>query len=518
MLELILEGLVVLFRPEPLLYMCLGVVVGFAVGVLPGFESGNAAALALPLSMGLAPESALIFMASIYVSSQFAGAVPAILLNVPGTPGAAATAIDGYPMTQQGRAGEAIGIARMASAAGGMIGCGIVIAVIGPLATLALRFQSPEVFLVTMIGLTVIGTVVGDAPRKGVLAALLGLLVASMSASPQTAEPRLTFGFLELYDEIPFIPVIIGLFAFTEMFLLAGRRSIIDRDTDMAALRSLGGVQILRDAWTGIRSTFRYPMVIIRSTLIGVGIGIIPGMGVTISNFVAWGDAKRRSRDPDRFGKGAPEGVVASEACDNAVTSATMVPTLTLGIPGGGTAAIMLAALYLHGIQPGPRLMETHGPEAYAVLLAMFVASLLVLPVGTLLAAPMAQVIRVPLPFLVPLVLTIAVIGSFAMRTSMFDVGLALVFGVVGVAMRLTGYPVIPLVLGLILGPIIERNFLRSLALEHGNPLVFFRSVTSLVLWALLAVIVVLSLRRSRARADGGSDSRDPAPAPPPEK
>ncbi len=512
MVELVPAGFEVLLRPEPLLYLTLGVVVGFAVGVLPGFESGNAAALALPLSMGLAPESALIFMASIYVSSQFAGAVPAILLNVPGTPGAAATAIDGYPMTRDGKAGEAIGIARMASAMGGLVGCGIVIAIIGPLSSFALRFQSPEVFLVTMIGLTVIGTVVGDAPRKGILAALLGLMIASMSASPQTAEPRLTFGFLELYDEIPFIPVIIGLFAFTEMFLLAGRRTILDRDADISALGALRGTAVLRDAWTGMKEALRYPRDIVRSALIGVGIGVIPGMGVTISNFVAWGEAKRRSKSPERFGKGAPEGIVASEACDNAVTSATMVPTLTLGIPGGGTAAIMLAALYLHGIQPGPRLMETHGPEAYAVLLAMFFASLLILPIGTILAAPMAQVVRMPPPYLVPLVLTIAVIGAFAMRTSMFDVGLALLFGVIGVGMRLSGYPVVPLVLGLILGPIIERNFLRSLALEHGSPLVFFRSGTSLALWALLLLIVVFAWRRSRQEREKEAGTPPVAP------
>jgi len=510
MLELVIAGFEVLLRPEPLTYLLLGVVAGFAVGVLPGFESGNAAALALPLSMGLAPESALIFMAAIYVSSQFAGAVPAILLNVPGTPGAAATAIDGYPMTKQGRAGEAIGIARMASATGGMIGCAVVIVVIGPLAGVALRFQSPEVFLVTMIGLTVIGTVVGDAPRKGILSALLGLMVASMAASPQTAEPRLTFGFLELYDEIPFIPVIIGLFAFTEMFLIAGRRSILDQASDLQALRQPGWVSIVKDALGGMRKTLRYPRDIVRSALIGLGIGIIPGMGVTISNFVAWGEAKRRSKTPERFGHGAEEGVIASEACDNAVTSATMVPTLTLGIPGGGTAAIMLAALYLHGVQPGPRLMETHGPEAYAVLLAMFFASLLILPIGTILAAPMAQVVRLPPSYLVPMVLTIAVVGSFAMRTSMFDVGLALIFGVVGVVMRLAGYPVIPLVLGLILGPIIERSFLRSLALEHGNPMVFFRSGTSLVLWALLGLIIIFAVRRSM-----GSQRPGPGKAPP---
>lgn len=508
MLELIVAGFEVLLRPESIMYLLLGVVVGFAVGVLPGFESGNAAALALPLSMGLAPESALIFMAAIYVSSQFAGAVPAILLNVPGTPGAAATAIDGYPMTRQGRAGEAIGIARMASAMGGMIGCAVVIVVIGPLSGVALQFQSPEVFLVTIIGLTVIGTVVGDTPRKGILSALLGLMVASMAASPQTAEPRLTFGFLDLYDEIPFIPVIIGLFAFTEMFLIAGRRSILGPDSDLDALRQPGWLSILRDAIDGMRKTLGYPVDIVRSALIGLGIGIIPGMGVTISNFVAWGEAKRRSRRPERFGHGAEEGVIASEACDNAVTSATMVPTLTLGIPGGGTAAVMLAALYLHGVQPGPRLMETHGPEAYAVLLAMFFASLLILPIGTLLAAPMAQVVRLPPPYLVPIVLTIAVIGSFAMRTSMFDVGLALTFGVVGVLMRLSGYPVIPLVLGLILGPIIERNFLRSLALEHGSPLVFFRSGTSLLLWTLLALIIFFSIRRAWSARKEETDVR----------
>lgn len=506
MLDLLGAGFDVLLQPQPLIYLFMGVVLGFAVGVLPGFESGNAAALALPLSVGLGPETAIIFMAAIYVSSQFAGAVPAILLNVPGTPGAAATAIDGYPMAQKGRAGEAIGVARMASVLGGIIGCGIVIAVIGPLATQALRFQSPEVFLVTLIGVTVIGTVVGDAPRKGLLSALLGLLVASMSASSLTAEPRLTFGFLELYDEIPFIPVIIGLFAFTEMFLLASKRRIIDAEDSSAALQNLRGVAIVKDAWAGMKRTMSYPIDVVRSSLIGVGIGIVPGMGVTISNFVAWGQAKRNSKHPEEFGKGAPEGVVASESCDNAVTSATMVPTLALGIPGGGTAAVMLAALYLHGIQPGPRLMETNGPEAYALLLAMFLASLLILPIGTALALPMAQIIRMPPPYLIPLVLTIAVVGSYAMRTTMFDVGIALIFGVLGVLMRKAGYPVIPLVLGLILGPIIEQNFLRSLALENGSPLVFFRSTTSLVLWGLLAAILLANvrstLRKRRARTE----------------
>jgi putative tricarboxylic transport membrane protein len=507
-------GLELLLTPQAMMYLTLGVIGGFVMGVLPGFGGANAAALVLPFSIGLPTEVALILMAGIYAGASFAGAVPAILMNVPGTAGAAATAIDGYPLAEQGKAELAIGIARMASVAGGVISMLVILAIIGPLSDLALTFGAREMFVVALFGLTVIASVVGDSVRKGLLSALLGLLIAAMSASPLTAQPRFTLGFVQLYEDVPFIPAVIGLFAFTQMLILINRDWLVEGDiherlADKAT--TLGGRlrQSAADVWDGIRTTLSHPVAIVRASLLGTVIGVIPGTGTTVANFISYGEAKRRSKRPECFGKGAPEGIIASEACDNAVTGATLVPTLTLGVPGSATAAVMLAALYLHGVQPGPRVMLTHGAEAYAVLLALLVASVLILPIGILLATPLTYITRLRPRVLVPAVLLLCVVGAFAVRNSMFDVGLALAFGLLGLVLRLNGYPVVPLVLGLILGPLAERNFMRALQLGNNDPLYFFQSRTAVALWLLLLVTIGLAIRKARRKGSHAETEAD---------
>ncbi|MPZ89433.1 MAG: hypothetical protein GEU81_15460 [Nitriliruptorales bacterium] len=501
----ITAGLELLLSLDALIYLVAGLVGGFVVGVLPGFSGANAAALVLGFSIGLPTEVALVLMAAIYAGASFAGAIPAILMNVPGTAGAAATALDGYPLAKQGKAELAIGLARMSSTLGGVLAMMVIILVVGPLAQLALGFGAREMFVVALFGLTVIAAVIGDSFRKGMVSALLGLLIAAMSASPLTGQPRFTFGFLGLYESVPFVPAIIGLFAVTQMLLLAPRERLLDPQvTQELASQKRGLKYQLHELWDGIASTLGHPWIVLRSSAIGVGLGCIPGIGTAVANFISYGDAKRRAKNPEQFGKGAHEGIIASEACDNAVTGGTMIPTFTLGIPGSATSAVMLASLYLHGVQPGPRVMQTHAAEVYAVLGGLFVASLLILPLGILLATPMAQIIRFRPAVLVPVVLMLCFVGAFAVRNSLFDAGLALVFGLLGVFLRTRGYPVVPLVLALILGPIAENNFMRALRLGNNDPLYFLQSPTALVMWSLfiltIATQVISVLRRRRQR------------------
>lgn len=477
----ILDGLSVALSFNSLIFLFFGVVLGFVVGALPGFSSSNAAAIILPFTIAMSLDTALIFMSAIYAGAQFAGAVPAILINAPGTMGAAATALDGYPMTKQGKAALAIGIARMASVIGGVIGCVIVLLVITPMSRIALSFGPAEMFLVAVFGLTLISTVVGDNVKKGILSAGIGLLVAAMSADPYSGNARFNMGFLELYDKVPFVPILIGLFAVTEMFFLAKQNSI-NVENNLTEKRN----SQLKDVIDGIKVTLKYPKDIGRSSLLGTLIGAIPGTGTAISNFVSYGIAKKAAKDNSKFGKGDPRGIIASESCDSAVTSGTMIPTLTLGIPGSTTAAIMLAALYLHGVQPGPQVMSNYSTEAYAVIVAIGIASILILPLGILLATPMIALTRLSPKVLVPFILFLCTVGAFSISNSMFDVGLMFVFGLLGIIMRINGYPVVPLVLALILGPIAESNFIKAYMISQGDFSYFFSTPITFLLWIII--------------------------------
>lgn len=503
-----IEGLQLLLQWDNLLFLTIGLILGFVVGALPGFESSNAAALLLPLTLGLSPEGSIIMMAAVYAGSQFGGSVPAILFNVPGSPGSAVTAIDGYPMSSQGRGGLAIGIARGASTLGGVFTSVLVLLLIAPLAVVTLLFGSPETFLLVLLGISMIGGVFGDNLKKGIVSGLLGLAIASMALSPHTGQARLTFGFVELYGGVPFVPILVGVFGITEMMFLIRRKSIISTpDQDKGAVSqndSMG--TIIRDALKGVMIAIKQPLNVLRSSFLGLTFGIIPGMGTSVGNFAAFSQAKKFSKTPEKFGTGHSEGIVASESADNSAVNGTMVPTLAVGIPGSATAAVMLAALYLHGITPGPGLMDSHGPVVYAVLGSLLLVSILTLPVGTLLATPLITLIKTPLRYLVPSVLLLCLLATLAVRGNTFDIGLAAVLGAVGYAMRSAGYPVIPLILGVILGPIAENALIRSMALGGNSVGIFLSSPTAVVILSSIVLLFALQAvgrlrKRSRQKA-----------------
>lgn len=502
-MDAILPGLELLLQPISLLWLVVGLILGFVVGILPGLSSSNTTALLLPLVVMLPTEAGLILLVSIYAGAQFGGAVPGILLNLPGEAGAAVTALDGYPMTKQGRGGEAIGIARMASAFGGVLAGVIVLLLLAPIGALALSFGAREMTIVVIMGLLVSSALIGKSVRKGLLSGLLGLVLATVGAAPATGQPRFTAGLFELFDGISFIAALIGLFAVSELLV-----TVRDRDLRKPPMPPrLSFREELVGVVKGVGQTFRHWGIAVQSTFVGLLFGVIPGGGTAVSNFLSYSIAKRRSKTPEKFGTGYPGGIVASEATDNAVTSAAMAPTLTLGIPGSATGAVVLAALYIQGIQPGPQIMQTHGAEAYAVILALILASLLIVPFGVLLATPLTWVIRVPVAFLTPVVLMICLAGSFAESKLVFDIGVALVFGVIGYAFRIADYPVIPVVLGLVLGPLLERNLLRALNLGDYQLGYFFGSPVAIVLWVLLLVLAAYLFWRPR-RGRGAKPAR----------
>lgn len=511
----LMDGLRLVLDLQSILIVLLGLAVGFTAGLLPGFSASSAAALALSFSLVMNTEDALIFMIALYAGDLFSGAVPAIVMGIPGTPGAAVTALDGYPMTQRGEGPLAIGVARMASTLGGIVGSLVVIVAIAPLSHLALLFGSREMFVVALLGLFIIGTVIGDRPVRGLVAGALGMVFATVGLDPVTSQPRLTFGQLGLYDGLPIVAVIVGVFALPQVLELANSRR--DRVADKTVpLRPPGsrGFTSLREAGHGIRLTLSRPMLVLRSTGLGLLIGAVPGAGSAIAGFASYAMAKRASKEPESFGQGNPDGIIAAEAADHGVTAGVLVPTFTLGIPGSGTAAVMLAALYLHGVTPGPRVMVTNRPEVYAVLLGLLLASILILPLGIFLATPMVRLASVRAAYLVGPVLTLSFIGAIALRGSYFDAGILLFFGLVGCLFRYCGYPTVPLILGLILGPLAESNFTRSLQLGQGRISYFFESPTVLVLWCgvlgMAALTVVKTLRQRRATPSPGSSSQAP--------
>jgi putative tricarboxylic transport membrane protein len=508
--------------PTAILLIVLGLVIGFVVGVIPGFGGASAVAILLPFAVMLGPGNAVILTLAIYCGTAFGGSIPAILLNIPGEAGSAVVAIDGYPLARSGRPHLAVGISRMASMVGGVIGLVLTIILIHPLSSVAVQIGPAEMFVVALIALVTCSSLVGDSVIKGLIAGVLGMLIAMTGVGPVSATPRLNFGMLELYTGIPLIPVVLGLFAFGELIIvsreLASQRAAAGALGDVALVSSRGAGRVRRalgledfgELVQGMKVTLQYKVTLLQASVLGVLVGAIPGMGSSVAGFLAYGRAKDRSKDPESFGKGNPEGIIAPEACDNAVSGGLLVPVLTLGVPGNGTSAVLLAALYLNGVEVGPRLMQDHPELAYGSLLAALIASILILPLGILLAGPLIQFTKVRLEILIPIVLVLSVVGAYSAENSMVDVGVALAFGLLSVLMRLCGYPIIPLFLGFILGPLTESSFVRSLALSQNHVSIFWESTPSKILLLALALVILSSnrrLRRQRQRRKAMADA-----------
>ena len=478
MIENIIQGLGILLSIENILLITVAVSLGVIAGAIPGFTGTNTVAIALPFTLAMLPETAIVFLAAIYVGANYGGAIPAVLINTPGTAGATATVLDAYPMSQQGKAGQAIGISISASVFGGLVSSVVLVLLINPVAEIAFLFGQPEFFALSIFGIVALASVLGDNVVKGLVSGLFGLLIAAITLDPVTGQRRLDFGFPELYSDLPFIPIIVGLFAISELLYLIKREKISDEEIDVTSYDNI---------IEGIQFSIEHPFQLIRATGIGTVIGAIPGAGTSVANFISWGEAKRASDNPDQFGNGNPEGVIASEASNNAVTSSSLIPTLVLGIPGSGTTAVMLAALLLHGLQPGPQLMETLGAEATAIMLSLIVANIILLFFAFTISRYIVRVVTLPTQWLVPIILVLTVIGVYALNSSIFDAWFMLLFGIIGFVMREHDYSLIPLVLGVILGPLAEGAFRRSIELSQGDPtILFISSPITIGLWILV--------------------------------
>jgi len=461
----------------------LGVAVGVFVGAVPGFSSTNTLIILLPLTLGMETGPGLGFMASVYSGAQMGGSIPAILLNVPGTGSAAATCLDGYPMAQQGKAQQALIIAFLASCIGGFLTTGATLFLLPYLRAVVYLFGSIENFVVILFGLALIAQIAGKNPIKGYLAGIFGLLIGAIGYDSVYSVPRATFGILQLFDGIPRVPAIVGLFALSEALIMIEKETIVKAK-----------LEDIKHGWNetkeGIRLTFKHFGAVVRSGFIGFVIGIIPGAGATIGSFVSYQQAYNSSKEKETFGHGNPEGIIAAEAANNGLTSGALIPLLTLGIPGGGSSAVMLIVLLSHGVPIGPRLFQLHSEIAYSVILAMFLAYVALFIMGMPLMKGFAKIAIISTKVLVPTIIFFVLVGAFVERRFFFDMKLALLFGILGYIIKKTGYPIHSVLLGVILGPLAEKFFLRAIMLGNGNPAIFFSRPVANVLWLLLFVSI----------------------------
>jgi putative tricarboxylic transport membrane protein len=470
-----------------------GMLLGIIVGILPGFSAQNTLIILLPLTLYLEVETGMAFMISLYCTTQLGGGIPAILFNMPGEGGAVATTLDGYPMTKKGQAQQALVLCFAASAFGGMVTTIATMAMLPALAQLGLYFKSVEMVVVIVFGLTLIAAIAAKDLLNGLIAGFAGLMIGTIGVDPVFGTPRATFGMLELYDGVPLIPTLIGLFAISEAFVMLEEETIV-RKEDLDKAKNARWADTLE----GLRMNARYWWQTVWTSMIGLIIGILPGAGATVAAFLAYHYSKLMSKTPELYGTGHPPGVIAPESANNGVTSGTLVPVFALGIPGGTTGAIMTIVLTYHGIVLGPRLFIEHADLVYAVYMQMLVCYILMALMILPLARYMSRIVLVPTRFLVPLILSLVTIAAFSERQYVFDMGLALFFGVVGYIARKTKYEVTAMLIGVLMGPLFEQYFLRAMRVGQGDITILFSSTLANVLWLMVVAALVLPYWRSR--------------------
>ncbi len=468
-----------------------GIALGLVVGVLPGFSPQNTLIILLPVTLAVDVEAALAFMIALYCANHLSGGIPAILVNIPGSGGAAATCIDGYQMTKKGQAQQALVLSFVASVAGGLVTSVAVLAILPYLAQVGLALRSVEMVVIILFGLTLIAVLAAKDMLKGLIGGLFGLMLGAIGTDQVFSTPRATFGLLELYDGLPLVPVLIGLFAVSECLMMLDERF----DATKPAVEQ-------RPQWAdtvdGLRMCVTYWWQIVWTGFLGLIVGVIPGAGAYIASFVAYQQSRLFSKTPELYGTGFPPGVIAPESANNGVTSGTLVPTMAIGVPGGSTAAVMMIVLQYQGIVVGPRLFQEQPQIAYGVFVMMTVAYIMMIPLILPLARYASKVVSVPVHIIVPLIMGLTVVGAFADREYLFDMALALGFGVIGYIAVKTNYHVTSILIGVLLGPIFERYLLRSLRLGQGDIMVLFSSPIANVLWCLLVVSVVAPIWRER--------------------
>jgi putative tricarboxylic transport membrane protein len=462
-----------------------GVAWGIAGGALPGISPSIAMALLLPFTYGLDPVVGVVMLAAVYVGAEYGGSIPAILIRTPGTNAAAATVIDGFEMNRRGRGGEALGISLMSGLVGGLFGLLVLALATGPLARVALAFTPPAYFALGVLGLSAVAGLSGRSLLKGAFAAVLGLMLATIGTDPVSGVARFTFGSPDLLNGIRPIVVMVGLFAVTELIVQAVEPDWV-KPTGRAARLRLPG-------WAMWKRLARPNGI---GALIGAFEGATPGAAGSVAAFLAYNEARRWSRHPEEFGKGSPEGVAAPECANNAVTGTALVPLLGLGIPGSNSAAILMGGLLLHGLTPGPMLFAKNPDVVYGLYAGLLVANIAMLLLGLVVLTPCLWLVTRPKHYLMAFILALVVTGVYAIEQSLFDVGVALGVGVLGYGLRCAGVPQLPLVLGAVLGFMLESNYRRSLVLSGGDHAIFVQDPVSLGLLIVAAALVVYSVAR----------------------
>jgi putative tricarboxylic transport membrane protein len=452
--------------------------VGIVIGLLPGLSATLGIALFTTLTVRLPPTDAILILVCVYVGAIYGGSRTAILLNIPGTAANAAACLDGNMLARKGQAGRAMGIATTGSVAGSLFGVLCLAAFTPMLAEFALRFGAFEFFWLGLLGVLMSGTLTGGEPVKGWLMGLLGLFVAGIGLDPVHAHERFTFGWYELSGGIALIPALVGAFGFAEVLIV------------MAEPRARPVVETLDSVLPRIRDVLRYWRTVLRSGVIGVFVGILPGVGEDMAAWSSYAAAKRASKEREQFGKGSVEGLMAAETGDNAAVPGALIPALALGVPGSAPAAVLMAAMIIHGVQPGPMLMTTQPQFVFDVVAITLIATLAILVYGLVMVRPILWVLRVPRDIIMPIVFVLCVLGSYSIASRLFDVYVMVAVGLLCFFLRRRGYPVAPFVLGLVLGDIVDKTLRRGLVLSDGSLLPFFTRPIS----ALLAAVVLVML------------------------
>jgi putative tricarboxylic transport membrane protein len=482
-LALLAGGIAHFLTPVSLFNVAWATLLGIVVGALPGLTATMGVALLVTLTYKMAPDQAILVLMCVYVGAIYGGSRTAILLAIPGTPASAATTLDGHPLALQGKAGMAMGLATTSSSLGTIVGI-VFLAMVAPLlAEAALNFGTYEFFWLALFGVLISGQLTAlDDPLKGYIAGILGLLVAMVGMETLHAHIRFSFGIPALSGGVDLIPAMVGAFGLAEIL------TVMKRTTEAQVVSSTDRVlPRLSEIW-------RYRRTTLRSGVIGTFVGIIPGVGEDVGAWASYAAARRASKERHLFGKGSQEGLIAAETGNSAVIPGAMIPTLTLALPGSAAAAVLIAAMFIHGIRPGPLLMVENPGFLYQIVAILLLSTIAIAIFGLSLTRPLLLVLKVPRERLMAVIYVLCVVGSFAITQRMFDVYVMLFFGVVGFILREMKYPMAPLVLGIILGDLLDLNFRRGLLLTNGDPTPFFTRPISLVLWLVILFTILLSI------------------------
>ncbi|MDR3353599.1 MAG: tripartite tricarboxylate transporter permease [Synergistaceae bacterium] len=481
--ELMMAGAAVVFTPKVLLFICIGNIMGVIFGALPGISASMAVALMIPFTLTLDPVGSIAFLSAVYCSAVTGGGIPAILFKIPGTPSSAVTTFDGYPLACRGKAGKALLLILVSSAFGGLVSALGMLLVSRQLSEIGLRFGPSELFAVAFLGLSVLTSMDEDKMLKTVISGLLGLFLATMAMDPVEGVPRLTFGSTYLLGGIPMIPAMVGMFAVSEVLKQVARPTEIKIDGTPSLKDSPMHVSFAE--WWSLKWTM------IRCSILGTLVGILPGAGATIASFLGYGMEIKLSKHPEEFGNGSLTGLCASETSNNAATGGAMVPLLSLGIPGGNAAAVMVAALMLQGVQVGPLLLKSQPSYLSSVFLSMAVTNVLMVVIAVVVAKMFVKLMKIPYYFLGPLIILFAAVGSYAAQNNITDILVTMLAGMAGYFMIEFRYSPAALTLGLVLGDICENNLRRAVMITRGDVLaVFARPITA----GLMTVCVIFLL------------------------